>query len=266
MARGSKNMFNVESIACRAAHQPCDPFAGGRQPQSEAELGMHPWCSVGVAGVRVDLEDQRCEPRVLDRSRRGWARYGVVERRAWQTQHPAGHRDGEPVRGELADQPRAHWEDVLSREGGAGRLEDLGFPSPAPSCGDAARRAPCARRLSDPPCGRRRCRRGPSSCAGMTRRSPGSSRLARRAHCERPGPEHDAGTPAASVQASRRLPAWAIISQNWCPEHRVRLLHCERLVSVGWLPHGVGQGSACSSGADTPTNRLRWPRSPFHVV
>lgn len=51
------------------ARRPCQSLAADRQPQPEAQLGIDPRRPLGAEGVRMDLNDQRGEPRVLGRQR-----------------------------------------------------------------------------------------------------------------------------------------------------------------------------------------------------
>lgn len=89
----------------RAAHQACHPFAADLQPQAHPQLGVHARCPVGAPGVLMDLHDQPGQLPILELAC-GWrATDRLVVGRRCDLENPAGHRDGEPVHGQLLDQP-----------------------------------------------------------------------------------------------------------------------------------------------------------------
>ena len=105
----------VDPVQSGSPHQPRDALATAADAASQPEFNVHPRHTVGPARHGVDLDDLRAERRVDDRARRERAIPPLVVPGLRDTQHPAGHRDGRPVDGELMDQPVLHFGSTFSR-------------------------------------------------------------------------------------------------------------------------------------------------------
>lgn len=81
------------------SHQPGDALAADVNAEPEAQLGEHARSAISLAGVGVDASDRRRQRRIRDRSRRRWPVHPLVVTGGRDVQEPAGHRDGDPVRG-----------------------------------------------------------------------------------------------------------------------------------------------------------------------
>ena len=152
------------------AHQPGDPLAAApARPRPEPQLGVHPRRAVGAPRLAwISMIVSVSEASATSRAEGGGR--PLVEARPRDPQDPAGHRDGDAVRGELLDQPEHYFgRHVLPREVGAGPLEDLDLHLLRPGSRGAAGPAPPARSLVSPPCGRRRCRPGHPAPQARTR-------------------------------------------------------------------------------------------------
>jgi hypothetical protein len=89
-------------------HQPGHPFTADPDPHPEAQLGVHLRRAVGAARHRVHVDDGDGQVGVLEVTPGRWPGPPLVVPRPRQVQHPAGHRDVDPVRGELSDQPEPY--------------------------------------------------------------------------------------------------------------------------------------------------------------
>lgn len=92
-----------------AAHQSGDPLAPAPQTQAKTQLGVHPGRSIGATGGGERGPDLIFQVRVGDQPRRRRPAAPFVVSRPGHPQHPAGHRDIDPVVGELTDQPEHYF-------------------------------------------------------------------------------------------------------------------------------------------------------------
>ena len=97
------------------AHQPCDALLPDVNTEPEPQLGQHPRGTIGAARLPMDSSDRGRERRVSDRARRRRPSDPFVVARGRHPEEPAGHRDGNPVRGELLDQPEPYFGSTFSR-------------------------------------------------------------------------------------------------------------------------------------------------------
>ena len=96
-------------------HQPGDALTPAPQAESETELGVDPRRAIGAARVAVDLRDRRDQLLVRDLAGRRRAAAPLVVAGPRHLKDPAGHRDGNPVGGELEDQPEPYFGSTFSR-------------------------------------------------------------------------------------------------------------------------------------------------------
>lgn len=98
-----------------AAHQPLHPPPPDRQRPAEPQLGVHPSRAVAAAGRGVHGDDRVQQVGVVQVTGRRLAAPPLRETRTGHLEHPAGHRDVQPVRGELLDQPEPYFPSTFSR-------------------------------------------------------------------------------------------------------------------------------------------------------
>ena len=96
-------------------HQPCDAFPGNVDAESEPQLGEHPRRPIRLPRVGMNAPDRGRQLAVGDGPRRRWPVSPVVVAGGRDVQEPAGHRDGDTVSGELADQPEPYFGRTFSR-------------------------------------------------------------------------------------------------------------------------------------------------------
>lgn len=96
-------------------HQPRDTLAGHVRAHPKPQFRMHARRPVGAARARVDLPDPGRQRIVGDLPRRGTSGTPAIEAGRGDLRHPAGHRDGHPVNGELLDQPELYFGSTFSR-------------------------------------------------------------------------------------------------------------------------------------------------------
>jgi hypothetical protein len=89
--------------------QPGHPLATDPQTHPEPELGMGSWGSVGASRHRVDVHDRVAQIGVLKIAVGQVSIVPLVVARSGDPEHPAGHRDIDPVVGKLADQPEHYF-------------------------------------------------------------------------------------------------------------------------------------------------------------
>jgi hypothetical protein len=105
----------VEALDPGLAHQAGDPLVVDRHAQAEGQFGVYPRPAVGVAGLGVDALDVFHVEFVLQRSGRFHTGAPFVEALAAHAKDPAGHRNGESVVGEFADQRENYFGRTFSR-------------------------------------------------------------------------------------------------------------------------------------------------------
>lgn len=97
------------------AHQARNPFASHPDPKAESELRLNTGSTIGATRLEVNLSDRgrqrliRYCPR-----RRDTVTPGVVAGPRY-LKHPARHRDGEAIGGELVDEPEPYFGSTFSR-------------------------------------------------------------------------------------------------------------------------------------------------------
>src|SRR5690606_33454224 len=97
------------------AHQPRHALASDSHPSPKAQFRMDPGSAIGATRLEVNLPDRgrqrliRYCPR-----RRDTVTPGVVAGPR-NLKHPARHRDGEAIGGELVDEPEAYFGRTFSR-------------------------------------------------------------------------------------------------------------------------------------------------------
>ena len=97
------------------SHQPGHALATDMDTEPEPQLREHPRSAVSLTGVGVNAPDRGRQHRIRDGSRRGRSADPVVVAGGRDLQEPAGHRDGDPVGGELLDQPEPYFGSTFSR-------------------------------------------------------------------------------------------------------------------------------------------------------
>ena len=115
MSGGADVLATTNAAQASRAHQPRHASPADRQPLAQPQLGMNPARAVDTSSGRVDIDDRIEQVGVGDIAGRGRAAPPLVEPRSGHLQHPAGHRDVEPVSGELLDQPEPYFGRTFSR-------------------------------------------------------------------------------------------------------------------------------------------------------
>lgn len=96
------------------AHEAGDSLPADMNAEPEPQLGLDPRRTVGASRVAVNLSDRRRQRLVRVHARRRRSAPPVVEAGGRDVQEPAGHRDGNTLRGELLDQPEPHFGGTFS--------------------------------------------------------------------------------------------------------------------------------------------------------
>lgn len=89
--------------------QPRDAFATDPDPERHLQLGVDPRGPIGAAGHGVDVDDSVRQVGIGGVAVRQRSSPPLIEPRSGHSQHPAGHRDINPVVGEFLDQPERHF-------------------------------------------------------------------------------------------------------------------------------------------------------------
>ena len=105
----------ADALQTGQPHQSGDAFAADPHPEAETQLGMNARRAIGAARLVVDPGDRLRQLLIGECPHRRRPVQPVVVARGRDLQHPAGHRDGKPVGGELADQPEPYFGRMFSR-------------------------------------------------------------------------------------------------------------------------------------------------------
>lgn len=103
-----RSLRRCTPLQAGVAHQSLHPSMADMPPLAQDQLRMDPAVPVGAIGGGMDLTDLGHEVglrEVLPAGRRGSS---LVIARGRDTEYPADHRDGDPVRSELLDH-REHY-------------------------------------------------------------------------------------------------------------------------------------------------------------
>ncbi len=113
--RGAPQTTSVHALQAGGAHQPLDTAVADLDATTHGELGMHTAVAVGAVGSGVHVVDRVHEVGLLEITVAGLAAQPFVVPRRRDLQHPAGHRDGNPVRGKLLDYREHYFGSTFSR-------------------------------------------------------------------------------------------------------------------------------------------------------
>jgi hypothetical protein len=106
----------VNPLQAGDPHQPRDPLVRERGGvAAEVQLGAAAADAVGAPGPGVHVAQQVDQVRVSDVADRGAAVSPLVVAGGRNLQHSAGHRDREPLRGQLKDQTEPYFGSTFSR-------------------------------------------------------------------------------------------------------------------------------------------------------
>lgn len=96
------------------AHESGDPLLADVDTEPEPQLGQHSRGAISAPRVAVNLPDRRRQRLVRDRPQRWRTRCPLVVAGLRDVQEPAGHRNRNPVSGELLDQPEPYFWSTFS--------------------------------------------------------------------------------------------------------------------------------------------------------